>query len=313
MAVVSMRELLEAGVHFGHQTRRWNPKMRRFIFTERGGIYIIDLQQTLELLEEAHNFARNLAERGGSMLFVGTKKQSQTAVEEQAKRVGMPYVSHRWLGGLLTNWRTISNRIDRLHELRRLKEDGQLDLLPAKERISMEGELEKLDENLGGVADMKRQPDAVFIVDLRKEQLAVREARRLGLPIVALVDTNADPDEADYVIPGNDDAIRSCDLVVRVVADGIYAGQQKVTPGEFRREAANGAGQRAEREAEPEPEPEAAPTVPEGDYEQVSPGEEPVAEPAAEPPAEPAADTPAGTAEPAAEAAPEAEEVRTDG
>jgi small subunit ribosomal protein S2 len=266
MSVVSMRELLEAGVHFGHQTRRWNPKMRRFIFTERGGIYIIDLQQTLELLEEAHNFGRNLAERGGSMLFVGTKKQAQQAVEDQAQRVGMPYVSHRWLGGLLTNWRTISARIDRLHELRRLKEDGQLDLLPAKERISMLGELEKLDENLGGVADMKRQPDAVFIIDLRKEQLAVREARRLGLPIVALVDTNADPDEADYVIPGNDDAIRSCDLIVRAVADGIYAGQQKVTPGEFRA-----------REAEPASAAE-EPTVPEGDYEQVSPGEGPVVE-----------------------------------
>jgi small subunit ribosomal protein S2 len=265
MSVVSMRELLEAGVHFGHQTRRWNPKMRRFIFTERGGIYIIDLQQTLELLEEAHNFARNLAERGGSMLFVGTKKQSQTAVEEQAKRVGMPYVAHRWLGGLLTNWRTISGRIDRLHELRRLKEEGQLELLPAKERIAMEGELEKLEENLGGVADMKKQPDSVFIVDLRKEQLAVREARRLGLPIVALVDTNCDPDEADYVIPGNDDAIRACDLIVRVVADGIAAGQQKATTGDFAR---NGGTQ---------PAPEEAPTVPEGDYEQVSPGEEPVA------------------------------------
>jgi len=273
MSVVSMRELPEAGVHFGHQTRRWNPKMRRFIFTERGGIYIIDLQQTLELVEEAHNFGRNLAERGGSMLFVGTKKQAQQAVEDQAKRVGMPYVSHRWLGGLLTNWRTISARIDRLHELRRLKEDGQLDLLPAKERISMEGELQKLDENLGGVADMKRQPDAVFIIDLRKEQLAVREARRLGLPIVALVDTNCDPDEADYVIPGNDDAIRSCDLIVRAIADGIYAGQQKVTPGEFR-------GREREPEAAPAAEEPAAeePTVPEGDYEQVSPGEEQVAE-----------------------------------
>jgi small subunit ribosomal protein S2 len=271
MAVVSMRELLEAGVHFGHQTRRWNPKMRRFIFTERGGIYIIDLQQTLELLEEAHHFARNLAERGGSMLFVGTKKQSQGAVEEQAKRVGMPYVNHRWLGGLLTNWRTISDRIDRLHELRRLKEEGQLDLLPAKERISMLGELEKLDENLGGVADMKRQPDAVFIVDLRKEQLAVREARRLGLPVVALVDTNCDPDEADYVIPGNDDAIRSCDLIVRAIADGIAAGQQKATPADFARMASNGDGAPAAEE----------PTLPEGDYEQVSPGEEPVAEPAA--------------------------------
>jgi small subunit ribosomal protein S2 len=271
MSVVSMRELLEAGVHFGHQTRRWNPKMRRFIFTERGGIYIIDLQQTSGLLEDAYNFVRNLAERGGSVLFVGTKKQSQGAVEEQAKRVGMPYVSHRWLGGLLTNWRTISGRIDRLHELRRLNDEGQLELLPAKERISMEGELEKLEENLGGVADMKRQPDAVFIVDLRKEQLAVREARRLGLPIIALVDTNCDPDEADFVIPGNDDAIRSCDLIVRVIADAIEAGRQKVTPAEMAA-ATNG--------APPEEEPTAEqPTVPEGDYEQVSPGEEPAGEP----------------------------------
>jgi small subunit ribosomal protein S2 len=198
---------------------------------------------------------------------VGTKKQSQGAVEEQAKRVNMPYVNHRWLGGLLTNWRTISDRIDRLHELRRLKDEGQLDLLPAKERISMLNELEKLDENLGGVADMKRQPDAVFIVDLKKEQLAVREARRLGLPVVALVDTNCDPDEADYVIPGNDDAIRSCDLIVRVIADGIAAGQQKATPADFA-PAKNGV---------PAP-PEEPASVPEGDHEQVSPGEEPVAE-----------------------------------
>jgi small subunit ribosomal protein S2 len=268
MSVVSMRELLEAGVHFGHQTRRWNPKMRRFIFNDRGGIYIIDLQQTLQLLEDAHAFARNVGERGGSVLFVGTKKQSQTAIEEQAKRVGMPYVNHRWLGGLLTNWRTISDRIDRLHELRRLSQEGQLDLLPAKERISMLGELEKLDENLGGVADMKRQPDAVFIIDLRKEQLAVREARRLGLPVIALVDTNADPDEADYVIPGNDDAIRSCELIVRVVADGMEAGQQKATEADFAR--------RSERGAPPAQAEEA--TVPEGDHEQVSAGEEQVAE-----------------------------------
>jgi small subunit ribosomal protein S2 len=285
MSVVSMRELLEAGVHFGHQTRRWNPKMRRFIFTERGGIYIIDLQQTLQLLEDAHNFARNLAERGGSMLFVGTKKQSQGAVEEQAKRVKMPYVNHRWLGGLLTNWRTISDRIDRLHELRRLKEEGQLDLLPAKERISMLGELEKLDENLGGVADMKRQPDAVFIVDLRKEQLAVREARRLGLPIVALVDTNCDPDEADFVIPGNDDAIRSCDLIVRVIADGIEAGQQKATPADFERSPE--AKAQPVEETAPEGDTELASPVeetgPEGDTEQASPAEEPVAEAAPEP------------------------------
>src|SRR5207302_5707313 len=271
MSVVSMRELLEAGVHFGHQTRRWNPKMRRFIFTERGGIYIIDLQQTLELLEEAHGFARNLGERGGTMLFVGTKKQSQDAVAEHAARVNMPYVNHRWLGGLLTNWRTISDRIDHLHELRRLKEESQLELLPAKERIHMLAELEKLEANLGGVAQMRRQPDAVFIVDLRKEQLAVREARRLGLPVIALVDTNCDPDEADYVIPGNDDAIRACSLVTRVVAEGILAGRQRVTPAEMR---GNGAG----AAAPPPPEPAEEPSVPEGDYEQVSPGEEPVAE-----------------------------------
>src|ERR671939_695152 len=227
--VVSMRELLEAGVHFGHQTRRWNPKMRRFIFTERGGIYIIDLQQTLELLEEAAAFARNVAERNGSILFVGTKKQAQDAVEDQAKRVGMPYVNHRWLGGLLTNWRTISDRIQRLHELRRLKEENQLGLLPAKERIQMEAELEKLEANLGGVADLRRQPDAIFIIDLRKETLAVREARRLKLPVIALVDTNCDPDEAEYVIPGNDDAIRACALVTRVLEDEIAAGKQKVS------------------------------------------------------------------------------------
>lgn len=243
MPVVSMRELLEAGVHFGHQTRRWNPKMRRFIFTERGGIYIIDLTQTQELIDEAHEFARNVASRNGIVLFVGTKKQAQDAVAEEATRVGMPYVNHRWLGGLLTNWRTISNRIERLHELRRLRDEGQLELLPAKERISMLAELEKLDANLGGVADMRRQPDAVFIVDLRKEALAVKEARRLGLPVIALVDTNCDPDEAEYVIPGNDDAIRSCGLVIRAIADGIAAGKQQVTP--------------AEMAAEPEPEPAA--------------------------------------------------------
>src|SRR5690348_16889887 len=244
---VGIRELLEAGVHFGHQTRRWNPKMRRFIFNERSGIYIIDLTQTSEHLEEAAQFVRNLAERNGTVLFVGTKKQAQDAVENEAKRVGMPYVNHRWLGGLLTNWRTMSSRIERLHEMRRLKEEGQMDLLPAKERIAMAAELEKLEANLGGVADMRRQPDAVFIVDLKKEALAVREARRLGMPVIALVDTNADPDEADYVIPGNDDAIRSCSLVTRVLADAIDTGKQKVSQREM------------ERKPEPEPEPAAEP------------------------------------------------------
>jgi len=273
MSVVSMRELLEAGVHFGHQTRRWNPKMRRFIFTERGGIYIIDLQQTQQLLEEAHDFAKNIATRNGTVLFVGTKKQAQDAVENHAKRVGMPYVNHRWLGGLLTNWRTIHSRIDRLHELRRLKDEGQLELLPPKERIELLGQLEKLDANLGGVADMKRHPDAVFILDLRKEQLAVAEARRLNLPVIALVDTNCDPDEADYVIPGNDDAIRSCELVARVVADGIEAGRAGITEKELSRAQATVV--QPAGEAAPGAEPE---TVPDGDYEQVSQKEEPVAE-----------------------------------
>jgi small subunit ribosomal protein S2 len=233
VSAVSMRELLEAGVHFGHQTRRWNPKMRRFLFTERGGIYIIDLQQTLELLGEAYNFVKNVAERGGSVLFVGTKKQCQDAIEEQAKRVGMPYVNHRWLGGLLTNWRTISNRLDRLEELRRLRDEDQLDLLPPKERISMLGELEKLETNLGGVHGMKELPDVVFVVDLKKEQLAVREARRLTIPVVALVDTNCDPDDADFVIPGNDDAISSCGLVIRAIADAIADARQRVTAEEL--------------------------------------------------------------------------------
>ena len=251
MSVVSMRELLEAGVHFGHQTRRWNPKMRRFIFTERGGIYIIDLQQTLDLTEQASAFARNVSERGGSILFVGTKKQCQDSIAEEAARVGMPYVNHRWLGGLLTNWRTISERIARLHELRRLRDEGQLELLPSKERISMMAELEKLEVNLGGVADMKTVPDAVFVIDLRKEQLAVREARRLGLPVIALVDTNCDPDDADYVIPGNDDAIRSCSLIVRVMANAIEAGKQKVSVEEMA--APEPAAEEAPPEAEPQP------------------------------------------------------------
>jgi small subunit ribosomal protein S2 len=261
--------------------------MRRFIFTEpsgelvvRGGIYIIDLQQTQALLQEAHDFARNLAERRGVVLFVGTKKQAQDAVREHAARVGMPYVSSRWLGGLLTNWRTIADRIAYLHELRRLKTDGQLELLPAKERIAMVNELEKLEANLGGVADMKRQPDAVFIVDLRKEQLAVREAQRLGLPVIALVDTNCDPDEASYVVPGNDDAIRSCSLIVRVIADGIAAGQTKVAAGEFAREAQAAPAQEPEPTAEPEP--EAAVEAPAGEPQPAAVATEPEASAAGE-------------------------------
>jgi small subunit ribosomal protein S2 len=306
-----MRDLLEAGVHFGHQTRRWNPKMKRFIFTERGGIYIIDLTQTSELLQEAYDFARNLAERGGTILFVGTKKQAQDAVAQEAGRVGMPYVANRWLGGLLTNWRTITDRIAHLHELRRLKSEGQLELLPAKERITMLQELEKLESNLGGVADLRRQPDAVFIVDLKKEQLAVREARRLGVPIIALVDTNCDPDEADFIIPGNDDAIRSCSLIVRAIADGIAAGKTKVTPQEMAA-GANGAEPAADPDPDPEPEPAAedaldpAAIAADPTNEVLSPGEvveEPVADAVAadEPAAEaPAAEAPAAE-EPAAE------------
>ena len=291
-----MRELLEAGVHFGHQTRRWNPKMKRFIFTERGGIYIIDLQQTSELLEEAYDFARNIAERGGSILFVGTKKQAQDAVTQEAGRVGMPYVANRWLGGLLTNWKTISDRISHLHELRRLRTEGQLELLPAKERITMLAELEKLEANLGGVADLKRQPDAIFIVDLKKEQLAVREARRLGLPIIALVDTNCDPDEADYIIPGNDDAIRSCSLIVRAIAEGIAAGTTKVTERELTEAAPNGAAP-ADAEAETA---EASPELTPAEHEQLSQGEatvEPEDTTAAEAPAEPAPEADAPTSE----------------
>jgi small subunit ribosomal protein S2 len=291
VSVVSMRELLEAGVHFGHQTRRWNPKMRRFLFTERGGIYIIDLQQTLSLLEQAHAFARNIAERGGSVLFVGTKKQAQDSVAEQAKRVGMPYVNHRWLGGLLTNWRTISERLERLHELRRRKDEGQLDLLPPKERIAMEGELEKLEANLGGVADMKRLPDAVFVVDLKKEQLAIREARRLGLPVIGLVDTNCDPDDADYVIPGNDDAIRSCGLIVKVLADGIAAGKSLVTEAEISQTNGRVEDPMGVSDVEPSaPEPEEAST-----------------ETAAEPQPEPAAEAVPDLPEPSAGAVAQAE------
>jgi len=282
---VSMRELLEAGVHFGHQTRRWNPKMRRFIFGERGGIYIIDLQKTLESLGEAQSFARNLAERGGTVLFVGTKKQAQDSVEEEAKRTAMPYVNHRWLGGLLTNWRTIAERIEHLHELRRLRDEGQLELLPPKERISMQGELEKLEANLGGVADMRKQPDAVFIVDLRKEQLAVREARRLGLPVIALVDTNCDPDEADFVIPGNDDAIRSCSLVVRAIGDAVAEGKTKVSPADF----AQPAGEEEQEQQAEAPSAEAPPAAEEPAQEPEAAAEEPEPEPVPVPnaPAEP--------------------------
>ena len=226
MAQVTMRELLEAGVHFGHQTRRWNPKMRRFIFGERGGIYVIDLQKTVVLANEAQEMVRDIAASGGTVLFVGTKKQAREAIKTQAERSGMPYVNHRWLGGLLTNVRTITDRINRLHDLRRLLAEGQLELLPAKERLVRLHELDKLETNLSGVANMQKLPSAIFVIDLNAEQLAVREAKRLHIPLIGLVDTNCDPDEVDLAIPGNDDAIRSNDLIARVIADGVIEGQK---------------------------------------------------------------------------------------
>jgi small subunit ribosomal protein S2 len=233
-----MKQLLESGVHFGHQTRRWNPKMKPYIFTERGGIHIIDLQQTTVLLDKAYDFVRNVASRGGTILFVGTKKQCQDVIREEATRVGMPYVSHRWLGGLLTNFATIENRIKRMHELRKLKEEGQLALLPTKERMSMERELEKLEINLGGVSIMTRLPDVVFVADPKREAIATKEVNKLGLPLIGLVDTNCDPDEVDYLIPGNDDAIRSCSLIVKTLARAVEEGRAKIQIAEFQAEEA---------------------------------------------------------------------------
>ncbi len=226
MAVVSMKQLLEAGVHFGHQTRRWNPKMGRYIFTERNGIYIIDLQKTVKMVDTAYNFVRDLSTDGGMLLFVGTKKQAQESVREEATRCGMPYVNARWLGGMLTNFRTIRRRIDRLEQLRKMSEDGTFDMLPKKEVIKLELEIEKLEKFLGGVKNMGELPKALFIVDPRKERIAVAEARKLHIPIVAIVDTNCDPDEIDYVIPGNDDAIRAVRLISATMADAIIEGRQ---------------------------------------------------------------------------------------
>jgi len=248
MADVGIKELLEAGVHFGHQTRRWNPRMRRYIHGEREGIHVIDLLQTEELLKEATEFATDVARKGGVILFVGTKKQAADAVQEWAERCGMPYVNRRWLGGLLTNYHTIRKRIQRLHELRDLKKDGRLELLPTKERMSMESELEKLEYNLGGVADMQRLPNAVVITDMKTEEIAVREAERLEIPIIALVDTNCDPGPVDYVIPGNDDAIRSCELVVRTLGESIEGAAAKWREEEARRRAEE--EERKRREAE---------------------------------------------------------------
>jgi small subunit ribosomal protein S2 len=224
MPVVTRRELLEAGVHFGHQTRRWNPKMQRFLYGERSGIYIIDLEKSLSGLEEAFAFAQALGRRRGIILFIGTKKQAQEVVEEHAGRVGMPYVNHRWLGGMLTNFTTISKRLLRLRELREMERSGAMDYLPKKEVIRLRHEREKLERNLGGIQDLERLPDAVFVIDTKKEHIAVNEARKLGIPVIAIVDTNCDPDEVDYVIPGNDDAIRAVNLVARVIADALAEG-----------------------------------------------------------------------------------------
>ena len=245
MASVGIKELLEAGVHFGHQTRRWNPKMRRFIFGERDGIYLIDLVQTEALLENARAFSSDLAHRGGTVLFVGTKKQARDAIQETAEAAGMPYVNHRWLGGLLTNYQTISLRIRRLHDLERYETEGQLDLLPTRERMAAQADLEKLRANLGGVKNMERVPDAMFVIDLKTEAIAVREAQRLRIPIIGLVDTNCDPDGIDYVIPGNDDAIRSCAAVTRAIGDVVAQGY-----GAFRAEEERARQERERQEAE---------------------------------------------------------------
>jgi small subunit ribosomal protein S2 len=246
-ADVGIRELLEAGVHFGHQTRRWHPKMRRYIFGERDGIYIVDLTKTVVLLERARRFAHDLAARGGVILFVGTKKQAKDGIKEVAEEAGMPYVNERWLGGLLTNFQTISKRIDRLHDLNRQAEEGQLALLPTKERMSMEAELRKLETNLSGVGKMERLPDALFVVDVKVEEIAVREAGRLDIPTIALVDTNCDPEVADYVIPGNDDAMRSCNVVIRTIGAAVAEARGQFLKEEEARRAAE---EQARREAE---------------------------------------------------------------
>ena len=264
MAQIGIRELLEAGVHFGHQTRRWNPKMRRFIFGERDGNYIIDLLQTQVLLEDARQFASDISRRGGTVLFVGTKKQARDTIRENAEAADMPYVNHRWLGGLLTNFQTISQRIKRLHDLERYESEGQLQLLPTRERMAAQADLEKLRANLGGVKNMQRLPDAVFVIDLKTEAIAVREAQRLRIPIIGLVDTNCDPDGIDYVVPGNDDAIRSCALITKAVGDVVSQGhnvfreeEERARLERERQEAEERARQEAEERARQEAEEQA--------------------------------------------------------
>ena len=256
MAQVTLKELLEAGVHFGHQTRRWNPKMRRFIFGERSGIHIIDLQKTEVLLARAQEFASTVAGRGGTVLFVGTKKQARDTIADAATAAGMPYVNQRWLGGLLTNFQTISKRIKRLHELTDWTQDGTLELLPTRERIAAINEREKLETNLGGVRDMQRPPDAMFVVDLKTELIAIREAQRLRIPIIGLVDTNCDPDPVSYLIPGNDDAIRSCKVIVEAIAGVVgeqhtrFRGEEEASRREAEEQARRATEERAQKEKE---------------------------------------------------------------
>ena len=226
MSVISMKQLLEAGVHFGHQTRRWNPKMAEYIFTERNCIYIIDLQKTVKKIEEAYAFVKDLAESGQEILFVGTKKQAQDSIKEEAERVGMYWVNARWLGGMLTNFKTIKKRIDRLEQLNKMEEDGTFDLLPKKEVLNLKAERDKLTKYLGGIKDMRKLPGALFVVDPRKEKIAIEEAKKLGIPVVAIVDTNCDPEDIDYVIPGNDDAIRAVKLIASTIANAVVEGNQ---------------------------------------------------------------------------------------
>ncbi len=238
MSVISMKQLLEAGVHFGHQTRRWNPKMAEYIFTERNGIYIIDLQKTVKKIEEAYAFVKEVAESGKDVLFVGTKKQAQDSIKEEAERVGMYWVNARWLGGMMTNFKTIKKRIDRLEQLTKMEEDGTFDLLPKKEVLNLKAERAKLEKYLGGIKDMKKLPGALFVVDPRKEKIAIEEAKKLGIPVVAIVDTNCDPEDIDYVIPGNDDAIRAVKLIASTIANAVVEGKQGTdAPAEEAKEA----------------------------------------------------------------------------
>jgi small subunit ribosomal protein S2 len=309
MAQVGIAELLEAGVHFGHQTRRWNPKMRRFIFGERGGNYIIDLVKTSALLDQAQAFANELSHRGGTVLFVGTKKQARDTIKEVAEAADMPFVNHRWLGGLLTNFETISQRIRRLHDLERYEAEGQLALLPTRERMAAQADLAKLRANLGGVKNMQRVPDAMFVIDLKTEEIAVKEARRLRIPIIGLVDTNCDPDGIDYVIPGNDDAIRSCALITQaigqVVQEGhsVFRAQEELARKEAEEKARIEAEARAKREAEEQAKREAEEQA-KKQAEEKAAAERAAAAVAQQPPAAAAAPAPAAALAAASAAAP---------